>query len=99
MDLLSFFESVYRYLILPVFAGVWWLIRKISGLEQEVAIMKREAAASENVLRAELRLVEAKVQGQIDISSAHHATTQQQQETMMKKLDSIEAYLRERATK
>lgn len=93
-ELYALFEALYRYLILPIFAGIWWVIRKISFIEQEIMVMKRETEARQDVFRAEVKLLEAKIQGQIDISSAHHTTTQQQQATMMAKLESIEAFLR-----
>jgi len=94
-NLLGLFDAIYRYFILPIVIGVWWLVRKITGLEQEIEVMKKDADAREIALKAEFRVLEATLQGQINTSSAHHAATQLQQQQMLAKLESIEAHLRE----
>jgi hypothetical protein len=88
--------DIYQIIILPTAGGVLWVIRKIYLLEGRVK--EAEAAASREALalRGELRVMEAKIDGQLNTSSAHHAATQTQLGQLIMKFDKLETWLREK---
>ena len=88
------FAQLYQTVIVPVAGGVLFLIRKLYLMEKDLSDKAREAQREASDVRSEVRLLEARLEGQVNTSNAHHQATQNMLTQMMGKLDALESHLR-----
>jgi hypothetical protein len=81
----GFAELLMKWVIIPLVAAVGWLIKKLMEMDKERSSMITD-----------LRVLETKVEAHADASKASYKSLQTQMEAVLKKLDGIESYLRER---
>jgi hypothetical protein len=78
-------DLLLKWIVVPTLAAVGWLVKKLIDMDKE-----------RNSLVTDVRVLETKVQAHADASKASYKSLQTQMEAVLKKLDGIESYLREK---